>query len=59
MEEIGELSLKSGKEHLRIKKDQVQQAKMLLKEEANSMLTFLKKSYLDQKLGLLSRSVDH
>ena len=59
MEEIGELSLKSGKEHLRIKKDQVQQAKMLLKEEANFMLTLLKKSYLDQKLGLLSRSVDH
>ena len=37
----------------------VQQAKILSKGEANSVLTLLKKSYLAQKLGLLSRSVDH
>merc|ERR1719254_60609 len=33
-EEIGKLNLKSGKELLRTKKDQVQQAKVLSKEEA-------------------------
>merc|ERR550525_1200274 len=33
-EEIGKLNLKSGKELLRTKKDQVQQAKVLSREEA-------------------------